>query len=742
MRVLALLLLLWAAPSVAEERAKTVLLFVPEDVTVPATADFTRNFRQVMQSEWRESVTVNVEHLEMAWFGSAGYKRALRDFYVAKYRDRRPDALVVFADATPFALELQQELWPQVPLLSVQNDDFLAEALPASPYVRGNWADFDVPATVRTALRLLPDTRHVVLVLGSSQRELEAWDFVEQEIRSAAPDRGFIGLPGLTLEELRRWMRELPADSVVFLIGFMRDAQGRNLSAYDVLRILHADGGSPPIFSVHRTMLGSGIVGGMLLDYQELGRQVARRTFRLLEGERASSLPPGPFEVNQLAFDARELQRWNIPESRLPPGSVVHFRQPGLWERYRGLVTGVLVAGALQAALIVVLLVERRRRMGAQRLQLAVLDSLPGAVAILDNHGVVLRANPVPAGLQVLEGWTAEALFAPGIAYLEHFREAARTGNPDMAPVAALLLDVLRGHAHEGVVEFRGFAEDTWFELRARHLELPEGGAVVSLVDVTPRRRAELEARRARDERAHLERVAAVGELGVSIAHELNQPLAAILTNAEMAQRLLTRSPTDLPLLREMLQDIVSDNKRAGEVIRHMRALLKKGEVCFGEYDLNELIQRVMRLVSNDAQLRGATLTLHLAESPLPVRADGVQLQQVVLNLVMNALDAVGACPPGERRIWVRTRPLEDRAELVVEDTGPGLSDEVLARLFEPFFTTKAKGLGMGLSISRSLLEVHQGRLQAERGPGRGALFRCTLPLVPERHATVEPLAG
>jgi C4-dicarboxylate-specific signal transduction histidine kinase len=294
--------------------------------------------------------------------------------------------------------------------------------------------------------------------------------------------------------------------------------------------------------------------------------------------------------------------------------------------------------------------------------------------------------------------------------------------------VATLLESVLSGRVDEGMVEFRGPLADTWFELRARRLDLPGGGAVVALVDATPRRRAELEARRARDERAHMERVAAVGELGASIAHELNQPLSAILTNAETALRLLQRTPADLTLLREVLQDIIADDKRAGEIIRHTRALLKKDEAPFASHDFNELVRQVAQLVGNDAQLRGATLTLQLAGAPLPIRGDGVQLQQVVLNLIINALDAVSPCPPGERQVWVRTQRTDGRVELVVEDTGVGLSPEAHKRLFEPFFTTKPAGLGMGLSISRSILEVHQGRLQAEPRPGRGTLFRCSLP--------------
>jgi C4-dicarboxylate-specific signal transduction histidine kinase len=394
-------------------------------------------------------------------------------------------------------------------------------------------------------------------------------------------------------------------------------------------------------------------------------------------------------------------------------------------------VTAVLAVGLLQAALIVVLLLERRRRRGAQRLNRAVLDSLPGAVAILDRRGAVLWASPPSAQREGLGALSTQRLVVSGNPYLQALQKLAHAGELENSGVATLLQDVLSGRVDEGMVEFRGPRADTWFELRVRRLDLPAGGAVVTLVDATPRRRAELEARRARDERAHLERVAAVGELGASIAHELNQPLTAIVTNAETAQRLLQRTPADLPLLREMLQDLIADGKRAGEIIRRTRALLKKDEVPFASLDLNALVRQVAQLLANDVQLRGATLTLQLAEASLPVRGDGVQLQQVVLNLIINALDAVSPFPPEERHVWVRTQRAEGRVELVVEDTGVGLSPEAQKRLFEPFFTTKPAGLGMGLSISRSILEVHQGRLQAEARPGRGTLFRCSLPAAP-----------
>ncbi|MCY1035375.1 ATP-binding protein [Corallococcus sp. BB11-1] len=709
-----------------------MLVFVPESTTVPAIADFTQSLRRTVLAEQHGGVTVDVESLDMAWFGGAEYERALRDFYLVKYRQQRPDALVSFVDATPFAAYLQQQLWPDMPLLCVFNDDFLIATVTQGPYLRANWADLDVTGTVQLALRLLPDTRHVALIVGSSQRELAAWSFLSREVRAAAPGRDFINLTNLTLEQLRQRVRTLPEDTVVIIVGYMQDAAGRSLITRDVTHLLHTEG-SPPLFSVHKTMLGSGIVGGMLLDYELLGQKVARRALRLLEGERASDLPPGDLKANVAAFDERELKRWSIPESRLPAGSRVMFHEPGLWERYRWQMTSILAAGLMKGALIIVLLLERRRRWKAQRLNLAVLDSLPGAVAILDPSGVVLRSNPLPGPGREPGGLPAHKLLAAGGSYVAALREAAREGPPEMKGAVSLLQEVLSKRSWEGVAESRGLAPGTWFELRAHQLELPEGGAFVSLVDVTPRRRAELEARQARDERAHLERVAAVGELGVSIAHELNQPLAAILTNAETAQRLLRRTPTDLSLLAEVLQDIVADDKRAGGIIRHMRALLKKGEARHANHDLNELVREVLRLVASDALVRGAELFLHLAEAHLPVHGDSVQLQQVVLNLTLNALDAVSHQPAGLRQVWVHTRRLEGHVELVVEDTGVGMTDETLQRLFEPFFTTKREGLGMGLSISLSILEVHQGRLQAERREGGGSLLRCLLPVSPSQ---------
>jgi C4-dicarboxylate-specific signal transduction histidine kinase len=242
-------------------------------------------------------------------------------------------------------------------------------------------------------------------------------------------------------------------------------------------------------------------------------------------------------------------------------------------------------------------------------------------------------------------------------------------------------------------------------------------------------RAAELKVQKAQDDLAHLNRVAAMSELAASIAHELNQPLAGILSNAQAAERLLARTPPDVAESRAALADIADDGRRAGRVIQRMRAMLRKGEPSAGELDLNELVHEVERLVASAALLRGATLHVELAQGLPRVAGDGVKLQQVLLNLIVNALDAVAGRPPAARVVVVRTSVGGGGAvEVSVKDSGEGIPSADLERIFKPFFTTKAQGLGVGLAISRSIIEAHGGRLWAENNPGGGATLHFTLP--------------
>jgi PAS domain S-box-containing protein len=243
------------------------------------------------------------------------------------------------------------------------------------------------------------------------------------------------------------------------------------------------------------------------------------------------------------------------------------------------------------------------------------------------------------------------------------------------------------------------------------------------------RRRIEEHSRGLRAELSHVARVATLGELSASLAHELNQPLTAMLANAQAAQRYLSNQPPDLGEVRAILNDIVGDDKRAGEIIHKLRALLRKGEPKFELLDFNTIAVDVVALLRNDAALRGVKLDMQAAPDLPQVYGDRVQLQQVLMNLVLNASDAVaGEERPNLRTVVVRTEKHDgENIRVTVRDFGPGLPEDV-EQLFEPFHSTKANGLGVGLSISRSIIAAHGGRVWAFNNADGGASFSFTTP--------------
>lgn len=236
---------------------------------------------------------------------------------------------------------------------------------------------------------------------------------------------------------------------------------------------------------------------------------------------------------------------------------------------------------------------------------------------------------------------------------------------------------------------------------------------------------------RSREQVAHLGRVATFGEISVTLAHEMNQPLGIILSNAQAAQRLLAKDPPDLVEVRTILADIVSENLRASEVIVRMRALLRRSAVHHESLNLNEVATQVFAIMRVPLRSAEVTLTHDLTESPAWVSADRIQLQQVLLNLMLNACEAMASIPPAARRLSIVTGREGSTVCLSVTDAGPGLPDNV-EQIFQPFYTTKPQGLGMGLAICRSIAASHQGNLSATRAPNGGACFQLILPAVSE----------
>jgi signal transduction histidine kinase len=369
-------------------------------------------------------------------------------------------------------------------------------------------------------------------------------------------------------------------------------------------------------------------------------------------------------------------------------------------------------------------LLEESRGLGR-----SLFTSLHGQAAILDRRGTIVAVNEAWAKAGRADG-NAGAPARVGDSYLEVCRAAVERGDPDAESVLRGLEAVLGSAAPGFSTEYRTrvAAGEGWLELLAEPLRRAEGGAVVTIVDITDRKRAELEAGRLRDDLAHLTRVSTLGELAASLAHELNQPLTAILSNVQAAQILMRGPSPDLDEVREILSEVVTDDKRAGQVIQHLGALFKKGERERVPLDVNELIREVLRLLTNDIALRGASLQADLGTGLPFVQGDRIQLQQVVLNLAVNGLDAMHDQPPGRRHLRISSGLHQTKMRIEVADTGRGIAEADRERLFQPFYTTKPTGMGMGLAIARSIVEAHGGSLAVASHPGPGAIFHVTFP--------------
>ena len=269
------------------------------------------------------------------------------------------------------------------------------------------------------------------------------------------------------------------------------------------------------------------------------------------------------------------------------------------------------------------------------------------------------------------------------------------------------------------------------------HPVLNSSGDLVEFVgtsiDMTEHRRAEEVRLDAQNKLSHANRVTTMGQLAASIAHEVKQPIAATLTNAQAGLRLLDRLPPDLEEVRQALACIVKDGNRAAEVIDEIRALIKKAPPRKDLLEINGAVREVIGLTRGEAARNGVSVRTELADGLPFVQGDRVQLQQVILNLIINAFEAMSGINEGARELLISTGKAEEDGVFVsVRDSGPGLEPATVERLFESFYTTKPGGLGLGLSICRSIIEEHGGRLWAGTNEPRGAVFQCTVPAHPD----------
>jgi two-component system, LuxR family, sensor kinase FixL len=369
-------------------------------------------------------------------------------------------------------------------------------------------------------------------------------------------------------------------------------------------------------------------------------------------------------------------------------------------------------------------------RRGVAQLHRALLASLHDHVAILDSQGAVVEVNDSWRRWADTAATAAFQRVGVGGSYVDACRVSAERGDSVAPRALAGVSRVLNREVTRVEMEYDDHLNGRRrFALSIEALERGDGGAVVTRADVTARHEARLQIEEQRRELSHLARVTALGQLSGALAHELNQPLTSICSNAEAARHLLRRRPVDLPEIDAVLGDILAEDQRAAQVIRRLRALLRPGEARVLPLDAAELVNEVLELAHAELITRAVSATAAIGLELPPVLADRVQLQQVLLNLILNACEAMQAVGAPRRRLSLTVAGEgASHVRFSVRDSGTGIPASLTDHLFEPFVTTKKEGLGLGLSISRTIVAAHGGRMWAENNPDGGATVHCLFP--------------
>ena len=552
------------------------------------------------QSPWPLDITEN--SLVTARFSDEDPEGPFVDYLRALFAKRPLDLIVsIGAPAANFVQRHRQRLFAGTPMVLMAVDERRVQysnltANDTAVAVRINYL-----SVFENILQVLPDTKDVVVVVGTSPIEKFWKEAIAKEVEPLANRIKLSWTDELSFESLLKQASTLPPHTAIFWELMIVDAVGVVHEGDVPLTRLHAVANAP-IFSYDESFFGRTIVGGPLLLVADSSRRTAAVAVRILGGEKPGEIKTPPVQFAGPVFDWREMRRWGISESRLPAGSEIRFRPATAWEQYRWQVLIIAAVILTQTLLIMGLLYEHQRR-----------------------------------------------------------------------------------------------------------------------------RRAEVQSMQRMTELAHLNRVATAGELSASIAHEVKQPLAAVVAQSSAALRWLAHATPDLDEARAALKKITFAGNRASEIVDNLRSMFRKESGARRPLDINGLITNVIGLTSHEAQKHDILVHTTFLDAPKPqTLGDQAQLEQVFLNLVMNAIEAMNSSKSDHRVLELKTSVNEGHEVLVtVADSGPGVDAENLEKIFDAFFTTKADGMGMGLSICRSIIESHGGRLWAL--PGDPGLIFCVL---------------
>ncbi|HYM75345.1 MAG TPA: ATP-binding protein [Candidatus Dormibacteraeota bacterium] len=818
-------------------------------------------FDHVLRSELRSGVRDRVEfyteYLDLVRFPSPAHATNLVKLLKLEFSEQKPDLIVpVSYSAMRFLLEDGKELFPGIPAVALFNSTRLDEVKRristgmAGRDITGIASADEPSRTLDLALRLQPDTERVVVVVGCSPVE-KYW--VEQLQQDFLPYRQKVEvdfLTGLTMNDILKRVAALPPHSVVLNTFFFEDARGQFFLEQEALDMV-AGAARVPVYAIYSTDIGHGVVGGRMTDPEKAGNQIAKAAIRVLNGENAAQIPIEFDNSAQDIVDWRQMQRWHIPESRLPAATVKLFHEPSLWEHYRYLIVAVLGLCVLETTLILSLLVSVQRRKRAEKdlrqektLAEAVIESLPGVFLLQDRAGKNVRWNKNAEKVcRYAPGETAalgnvadeykeaaqrakDEVFDRGSSHLEadmlargggtvpYYFTGVRVelgGKPYLATVGIDLTENRRAeesvrrseaelrsfvenapygigtigvqqdrflHANPALVRLLGYqseaevlaltisrdlysdgdaggfraqptradffsaVEFTWkrndgkpvvVRASGRRLSSPAlGGDVLEIIaeDVTARKLLE-------DQLRHVQKMEALGQLAGSVAHDFNNLLGVIIGYSELLSADAAEGPVSA-----RLETIKKAGVRAASLTSQLLAFSRRQVLQPKVLNLNSLVAETQKMLQ---RLMGEDIDQKVVLDPAlgKTKADPGQIVQVIMNLAVNARDAM----PSGGKLTIKTAnvkfedvtsfcgvavPPGDYVMLSVTDSGTGMTAETRDRIFEPFFTTKpeGKGTGLGLATVYGIVKQSGGYIFADSKLRQGTTFSVYLPQV------------
>lgn len=570
---------------------------------LPGNALMEQAVRREMLAQDTNRIEFYAESLDASRNTNASHVREFQDYLQKKYTGQKIDLVMTFM-SRDFSLadELPPSVISNLPGIFIATSELEVPKNFKQRAISGIVQRLDIEGTIKFIFQLQPETRRVVVIGGVSKTDQFALNRIKV-VAAAMDGVQFEFWTNRSMVDISVATRSLPDDTVILLAPVQRDITGQLFYTSQVAQMI-APSASVPVYALSAGMIGTGVLGGDVIDFEHLGFWAANLARQTINGKPVNQIPVEIQTTGTPMVDWRALERWNISRERLPAGTIIHYQPRSVWKEHK------------------------------------ILFLFIGAVLL------------------------AQAL-----------------------TIAGLLA-----------------------QKRQRH-------------------RAEIQILQQRTELAHVARVSTMGQLASALTHELNQPLGAILRNAEAAEILLQNDQPNLEEVRAILTDICRDDKRAGNVIDRMRTLFKRRNLVSSPLDLEELVEDTVALVRPDAAARQIKLALQIA-LPLPTaRGDRVHVQQVLLNLILNGMDAMSQTPKLKRLLRIKVSEQNNGSlQVAVSDAGSGITPDDAFRIFEPFFTTKPTGMGMGLAISKTIIEAHGGEISVMSNALEGTTFSFTLP--------------